>query len=171
MDNVVVCPNCGHISLSAKDLLDKCLNCHKATMVYTNYTENDMPDMLDVGFGEYYAFCRKIFTTIIEPMGQLDKTSLEFHENYSRYFEIDLKEPYLSLHKAKEAESLAKATAEIARDKRLTFESQKPKCPTCGSTNLHSIGGLERAGSVAMLGLFSKKINKSFKCNQCGYTW
>jgi ribosomal protein L37AE/L43A len=49
----------------------------------------------------------------------------------------------------------------------------KPKCPTCGSTNVSRIGGLERGISVAMWGLFSKKINKSFKCNnpQCGYTW
>lgn len=46
-----------------------------------------------------------------------------------------------------------------------------PKCPTCGSTNIEKIGGLERGVSVAMWGLFSKKINKSFKCKSCGYTW
>lgn len=47
----------------------------------------------------------------------------------------------------------------------------KPKCPTCSSTNVQKIGGLERAGSVYMFGIFSKKINKSFKCKNCGYTW
>jgi hypothetical protein len=46
-----------------------------------------------------------------------------------------------------------------------------PKCPTCQSSNVKKIGNLERAGSVAMLGIFSKKINKSFKCQNCGYTW
>ena len=45
------------------------------------------------------------------------------------------------------------------------------KCPTCSSTNVQKIDGLERMGSVAMWGLFSKKINKSFKCNNCKYTW
>jgi len=49
--------------------------------------------------------------------------------------------------------------------------SNQPKCPTCSSTNIQKIGGLERVGSVAMLGLFSKKINKSFKCGNCGHTW
>ena len=45
------------------------------------------------------------------------------------------------------------------------------KCPTCGSTNTNKISGTERAVSVMGLGLFSKKINKSFKCKNCGYTW
>ena len=47
----------------------------------------------------------------------------------------------------------------------------KPKCPTCSSTNVQKIGTGERAVSVAVLGIFSKKINKSFKCKNCGYTW
>lgn len=49
--------------------------------------------------------------------------------------------------------------------------STGPKCPTCGSTNIRKISTGERMISVGMLGLFSKKINKSFKCNACGYTW
>ena len=49
--------------------------------------------------------------------------------------------------------------------------STGPKCPTCGSTNIRKISTGERMVSVGMLGLFSKKINKSFKCNSCGYTW
>lgn len=46
-----------------------------------------------------------------------------------------------------------------------------PKCPTCQSTDIRKIGGLERGASIIGLGLFSKKINKTFKCNNCGYTW
>jgi transposase-like protein len=47
----------------------------------------------------------------------------------------------------------------------------QPKCPTCQSTNIKKIGSLERVSSVATLGILSKKINKTFKCNNCGYTW
>ena len=50
-------------------------------------------------------------------------------------------------------------------------ESNKPKCPTCGSTDIKKIGTCERVASVAMIGLFSKKINKSYKCLNCKYTW
>ena len=34
--------------------------------------------------------------------------------------------------------------------------------------NTKKISGTERVASVAMMGIFSKKINKSFKCNACG---
>lgn len=47
----------------------------------------------------------------------------------------------------------------------------KPKCPTCGSTNIKKIGGVERGASIWAFGIFSKKINKTFKCGNCGYTW
>lgn len=45
------------------------------------------------------------------------------------------------------------------------------KCPTCQSTNIQKIGTGERVVSIATFGIFSKKINKCFKCNNCGYTW
>ena len=53
----------------------------------------------------------------------------------------------------------------------LEEKSRVPKCPTCGSTNIRKMGGVERGASIAAFGIFSKKINKTFKCNNCGYTW
>ena len=50
-------------------------------------------------------------------------------------------------------------------------EDNKPKCPNCHSTNIKAITGTERAMSIMGLGIFSKKINKSFKCLDCKYTW
>lgn len=50
-------------------------------------------------------------------------------------------------------------------------ESNVPKCPHCRSTNIKSISAINRGASIAMLGAFSKKINKSFECKNCGYTW
>lgn len=52
-----------------------------------------------------------------------------------------------------------------------TQSTNIPKCPTCQSTNIRKIGSVERGASIFMLGIFSKKINKTFKCNNCGYTW
>lgn len=46
-----------------------------------------------------------------------------------------------------------------------------PHCPTCNSTNIRKIGAGERAASIIGLGLFSRKINKTWKCNDCGHTW
>ena len=47
----------------------------------------------------------------------------------------------------------------------------KPKCPHCQSTSIRKIGAIERGASVGLLGLGSNKINKSFECEKCGYTW
>lgn len=44
-------------------------------------------------------------------------------------------------------------------------------CPTCQSTDTRKMGSIERGASILTFGLFSKKINKTFKCNNCGYTW
>ena len=38
----------------------------------------------------------------------------------------------------------------------------------CGSENVRKISGAERTISILTLGFFSNKINKSFKCNDCG---
>lgn len=45
------------------------------------------------------------------------------------------------------------------------------ECPYCHSTNTKKISGVERATSVGLFGLLSKKIGKSWKCNSCGSTW
>lgn len=55
--------------------------------------------------------------------------------------------------------------------KQIAEGNSKPLCPHCNSTNIKSISGLNRGASIAMWGIFSKKINKSFECKNCGYTW
>lgn len=47
----------------------------------------------------------------------------------------------------------------------------KPKCPTCSSYNIKSLSVLNRGTSIFAFGLYSNKINKSFECKNCGYTW
>lgn len=62
--------------------------------------------------------------------------------------------------------------ASIAVGKAMLEEkSRVPKCPTCGSLNVRRIPCGERVASVGFFGIFSKKINKTFKCGNCGYTW
>ena len=68
-----------------------------------------------------------------------------------------------------ESEAKEKEQAEI--NAKIQANINVPKCPTCDSTNIQKIGTGERVASVAMLGIFSKKINKSFKCKNCGFTW
>ena len=82
-------------------------------------------------------------------------------------------DPYLFEHRdeilARENMKLNAALAHGASI--LEEKSRVPKCPTCGSTNIRKMGGAERGVSIAAFGIFSKKINKTFKCGNCGYTW
>lgn len=50
-------------------------------------------------------------------------------------------------------------------------QESKPKCPTCGSTNVSPISTTHRVVSGVTLGVFSGDIGKSYQCNSCKYKW
>lgn len=66
-----------------------------------------------------------------------------------------------------------KKRAAYVRSQAVNFITSKNKvqCPFCQSTNVVPISGVERVFSLIMLGRFSKKINKSFKCDNCDGTF
>lgn len=47
----------------------------------------------------------------------------------------------------------------------------KPKCPTCQSTNLKKISTTSKVVNTTMFGLLGTKRHKTFHCNNCGYEW
>lgn len=49
--------------------------------------------------------------------------------------------------------------------------AKHPKCPACGSTNTERISTLNRAVSVAAVGLASSKIGKQYQCKNCKHKW
>lgn len=62
--------------------------------------------------------------------------------------------------------------AQIEQQKRtVQQQNNQPHCPYCDSINIKKISGTERVASIAALSIFSKKINKNFKCKNCGVTW
>ena len=74
----------------------------------------------------------------------------------------------------KEAESqknVEEYRKQRAKEKAYEATHPKPKCPTCGSTNIKDISTLNRAVSVGMFGLASSKIGKTKECKDCGYKW
>lgn len=80
------------------------------------------------------------------------------------------------LEKEKQRTAWEEAEARERKERILRKNSgigESPRCPTCGSTNVSRIGSGERMMSVVGLGILSKKINKTMKCNnpKCGYMW
>lgn len=60
--------------------------------------------------------------------------------------------------------------AQVDGQNEIKQQSNIPKCPHCKSTNIAKISGTE-SSVYFWTRIFSKKINKSFKCKDCGYTW
>ena len=85
--------------------------------------------------------------------------------------ELSIKTAYME---DKEIEEM-KQTPEFKEQNRQLMEKLRnedlPHCPTCGSTNIKKLDVVDRAVSVGFFGIFSNKINKSFKCKDCGCTW
>ena len=50
-------------------------------------------------------------------------------------------------------------------------DQNKPKCPTCNSTNIQKISATSKVVGASLFGLFSKNATSQFKCNNCGYKW
>lgn len=117
-------------------------------------------------FKKKCSFCGK------SPMLSTGKSVDEFHtdleinwrENVRKEFVYD--NPLFNEKKSKDRE-YCKKKRRLENDRR----EHGPKCPTCGSSHVEKMGAVERGVSIAMLGMFSKKINKTFKCDDCGYTW
>lgn len=89
-----------------------------------------------------------------------------FCENCNHFEDIYASEKLKQLW---EKEAREKEQARIEAE--IQLKTNVPRCPTCQSTNIQKIGTGERVVSVAMLGILSNKINKSFKCKNCGYIW
>lgn len=144
------CNKCGNITLGNRYLEEKCSICGKVKIpVPIKYIqENEI--LTDKELDN-----KKII--IIE---ELVKISPEFDQ-------------YLFDHKD---ETIAKQSAEFNAKMEhgkaiLEEQTHLPECPTCHSKNVQSISGIKRGASIIGLGIFSKKINKSYKCKHCGYTW
>ena len=113
--------------------------------------------------------CSRCGTEVIVTEVSLHKYLYEFDSLQSFRWREDTLKKYVKSSPEFDEEAMNKRlTAEF---KERQAEQNKPKCPTCGSTNIKKISGLERGASVMTLGLLSRKINKTFKCGNCGYTW
>lgn len=58
-----------------------------------------------------------------------------------------------------------------SQQSKTTSNSNKPKCPTCGSTKVHPISIGKKAIGFLAVGIFSKNFGKSYECDNCKYRW
>lgn len=151
---LMYCRKCGRLIQDSKS----CDICGSVTyQVPTQYLMKDVDILID----------SKLEDQFIE---ECIKSSSEFDEEL-----FNNRDKIKAQKSAKYAQAMAIGEAiRQGADVKTAFRNggqNMPKCPTCGSLNVHHISGGERAVSVGLFGIFSKKINKTFKCSNCGYTW
>ena len=47
----------------------------------------------------------------------------------------------------------------------------RPKCPTCGSTNIEKISVGKKIGGSMLFGIFSSDVRNTMHCKDCGAKW
>lgn len=137
-------PSYGYLPLP--DTSNKCCDCGSPLQV------------IDITIEDYFViFHTSKDVKFIEAMIKLhDEDIIEYESRMSQFRAND---PWYQEKHGLSKQSLQESSINV------------PKCPHCNSTNIKSITTGERIGSITMLGIFSKKINKSFKCLDCKYTW
>lgn len=132
---------------------DKCGDIAVYTSTYNIHKENNCNGNLIETSLSYDDFC--VLCDISE-----DNTFLQAM--------IDLKEKDIIEYNLK----MAQFKTQLEQQKSNKSQNDTtPRCPHCKSTNIKLISALNRGASIAMWGVFSKKINKSFECLNCKYTW
>lgn len=138
---LIKCPECGK---EISDKSDKCIHC--------GFPLRSTPIIQENINGKYYdvTFLRDTNIPLIRKVKKLNELT------------------NCGLVQAKEIAQKYHIEQESSKPKE---EDNKPKCPTCGSTNLSKVSTMSKAGSVFMWGLFSQKVKKTWHCNNCKYEW
>lgn len=175
LEVIYCCQKCGTVQV----LLEKIYN-QKKYRYDKNYDQK-----------KHCPFCDSI---MIKTSGSISSYELGIDKKYKTWQDVVRKQYAKPKHRddelfaKREIEDLNKETSERRSNieqkkqqdelRKLKGNSSKieeknfiPKCPTCGSADVKPIGSGERTLSVITFGLLSNKINKSYKCLNCKYTW
>lgn len=123
-----------------------------------------------------------IYGNNIYKNGKSINTGRTFKENEQRLFEEVIKpnpEFDLDLYARKDEIIKQKQEQEMNEFRRQTGGVSwvddkivnKPKCPTCGSTNIQKISASAKLGGAIMFGIFSKTAKSQWECRNCGSKW
>ena len=150
-----ICPDC-HNHLETTTILadEYCKN--------INYNFNINYDDREIENGEVYETINKqILEDYIKPLRKIDSTTEEYKENMLWQFHVNLY--------AIDAPDHSPTPSSILMAQQMA--KNKPKCPTCSSTNIEKISSFDKAAGAVMFGFFSKTARSQFKCRNCGYKW
>ena len=172
---LIKCPECGK---EISDKSNQCIHCGYPLIIKNEQKipnciteidgiQYDYSDILNlINYKQYYdAYfqMRKICKLSIKNNMNLLEYMIGNYEAPDKYNIIE--------YTKKEEEECFKSLSKLENIKNQQQTTNIPKCPTCGSSNIRKMGVGERTASILGFGILSKKINKTWKCNNCGHTW
>lgn len=181
MQKIKICPVCGEVfgyPYSEPYRTNKCNECENIITEIDVDTNEWMQILYPKGKNYNYPayeirtninatdkFESEIFDKYIKPLGQLDESLDSYKLNMERYGHPteDVEEIHRKIRE--------QALWELNEAKIKAEQANKPKCPTCSSTNIEKISSFDKAAGAVMFGLFSKTAKSQFKCRNCGYKW
>ena len=147
---LMYCDKCGHIwqhPPGVKEICDVCRNSLKE--VPDDYLKDD----------DYFEFINN------DKMKQKLINDLVLNSpNFDQYY-FDHSDEIHHQQMSENSAILAKGKAILAE------RSCKPKCPTCGSTNVRNISLISKIVGAKTFGLFSSNVRNTMHCKNCGYKW
>lgn len=184
-DKAEFCPNCGYsVNNILNDMKDKIFCLINGKLTDTTEIKSQLSKLTqeELDIYKYIYSVKGMSDTIIKWMKRNNEKELQLYNNSSelqrKYYPIlDLTpqamDEFLCMFIDNNLEPFEfdGDSFQDWQNRQREKDLYRPKCPHCHSINIAKISGTERAASVLGLGLLSKKINKSFKCKNCGYTW
>lgn len=153
---IMICPKCGeftgsNIPFNPNDKI-VCPNCNYPMMTPTEITFSEMEDLITkkkpISWEEYKKDARQKYTINSSVFDQ-DLYNKIIREEYERYHLND----------------------DVPTSTPKPVTKHIPKCPTCGSSNIHRISTSKRITGNFLFGLFSSNVGKTFECLNCKYKW
>lgn len=156
--SLIKCPECNH---EISDKAKMCPNC--------GY---ELPKNEPIFQGEYCSRCLKCCIKTDDKYDKCPFCHIEMKYSITGVFDeiYNFGENHPELKQSPEF-------SEEAYQRRINWvpveyeKINKPKCPSCGSSNVSTIGAVSRVISTSFLGLASSMIGKTHQCNNCGTTW
>lgn len=158
-----------------------CLKCNRN--LFDNDTKCDICNCTDIMDKFEYEKLYNKFKNASSKEQKVLRQSKEYEKICKYKFIIDkkntpekrrqqsIKDKQLAEQKSQQEYEILQRVAQqkIIEKERIEKQQNTPKCPICQSTNLSKITTSQKAGKIALFGIFGMGDNgKTWKCNNCG---